>query len=89
VIHWKFDPVLLAIGPLTIRWYGVLFVGAFFAGKSILDRILVAEGHASGKAEKLLIYALVCTVVGARLAHCLLYDPQFYLANPLAILRIW
>jgi prolipoprotein diacylglyceryl transferase len=89
LFHWKFDPTLFAIGPLVIRWYGLLFVGAFLAGQAVLTRLFKVEGVPPENAERLLVWSLVGTIAGARLAHCLFYDPQFYLANPLAILRIW
>ena len=89
LIHWNFDPVLVAFGPLSIRWYGFLFVAAFFVGQVLLARMFKAEAVPPYNADRLLLYALVGTVVGARLAHCLLYDPQYYLAHPLATLRIW
>lgn len=87
--HWQFDPVLLLIGPLTVRWYGLLFVGAFLLGQRLLSRSLRAEGIAESVSERLMIHALLGTVVGARLVHCLFYDPVFYLSHPIAILRIW
>lgn len=88
-LHWSFDPVLLAIGPLSLRWYGALFVAAFWAGQAILARIFVAEGVARAHAERLLLYALLGTILGARLVHCLAYDPGFYFENPLEIVKIW
>ena len=89
IVHWKFDPILLSIGPLVIRWYGLLFIGAFFAGKVILSRMFKSKGIAEENADKLLLFALFGTIVGARGGHCLFYDPHYYLANPIAILRIW
>lgn len=89
LIHWSFDPILISIGSLSIRWYGVLFVAAFVVGQALLARIFRAEGAPPENAERLLLYSLVGTIIGARLAHCLFYDPQHYLAHPLAMLRIW
>jgi phosphatidylglycerol:prolipoprotein diacylglycerol transferase len=89
IITWTFSPVLFMIGPVTIRWYGVLFVGAFLLGQTILGRMFVSEGVAKERTETLLIYALLGAIIGARLAHCLIYDPGYYLSNPLAIFRIW
>lgn len=88
-LHWKFDPVLVAVGPLSIHWYGILFVAAFFFGQAVLSQLFKAEGVPQENAGRLLMYALLGTIVGARLAHCLFYDPQYYLTHPLAILRIW
>lgn len=89
LIHWIFDPVLFSAGPLTVRWYGLLFVGAFLVGQWMLGRIFVTEGVPRENAERLMIHALLGAVIGARLVHCLFYEPQYYLSHPLAILRIW
>lgn len=89
IITWTFSPILFSIGPVTVRWYGVLFVGAFLLGQFILGRIFASEGIPRQRAESLLFSALVGAVVGARLAHCLFYEPSYYLHNPLAILRVW
>lgn len=89
ILHWHFDPIVLSLGPVSIRWYGLLFVGAFLSGQILLSRMFRAEGVDSDIAERLLLYALLGTVIGARLVHCLFYDPGYYLSHPLAILRIW
>lgn len=91
LFHFAVDPVALTAGPLSIRWYGLLFVGAFLLGQAMLARMFRSEGvEVDPKcAERLLLLALLGTIVGARLAHCLFYEPQYYLANPWAILRIW
>lgn len=89
LIHWAFDPILFSAGPLTIRWYGLLFVGAFLIGQWMLGRIFAAEGVPRENAERLMIHALLGAVIGARLVHCLFYEPGYYLSHPLAILRIW
>ncbi|MEN5141970.1 prolipoprotein diacylglyceryl transferase [Pseudomonas juntendi] len=88
-IHWSFDPVLVTFGPFTIHWYGVLFVGAFLAAQRILRGIFKAEGVNPDYAERLFYYAVVGAIVGARLVHCFLYDPEYYLSNPWSILRVW
>ncbi|NOT86897.1 MAG: prolipoprotein diacylglyceryl transferase [Lysobacter sp.] len=89
LIHWTFDPILFSAGPLAIRWYGLLFVGAFLVGQWMLGRIFAAEGVPRENAERLMIHALLGAVIGARLVHCLFYEPGYYLSHPLAILRIW
>jgi prolipoprotein diacylglyceryl transferase len=89
LIHWQADPVLLQLGPLALRWYGLLFVGAFLVGQWMLARLFRAEGVPAAQAERLLLWALLGTVLGARLVHVLFYDPAYYAAHPLAVLRIW
>ena len=89
LIHWTFDPILFSGGPLTVRWYGLLFVGAFLVGQWMLGRIFAVEGVPRENAERLMMYLLLGAVIGARLVHCLFYEPEYYLSHPLAILRIW
>lgn len=89
LIQWTFDPILFSAGPLTVRWYGLLFVGAFLIGQWMLGRIFVAEDVPREYAERLMIRVLLGAVIGARLVHCLFYEPEYYLSHPLAILRIW
>ncbi len=89
IIVWTFSPVLIAVGPITIRWYGLLFVGAFLFGQAFLSRVFASEGVGKDRADALLLHALFGAVVGARLVHCLFYDPAYYLHNPLAVLRVW
>jgi len=86
---WNVDPVLLHLGSLQLRWYGLLFVGSFFLGLYILQWIFKREGRDPAILDSLLIYVMVGAVVGARLMHCLAYEPEFYLSHPLEILKVW
>ncbi len=89
ILHWQFDPILLAVGGISIHWYGVLFAAAFMAGYWIVMRICQYEGQTHLDLDNLLFYIMGGTIIGARLAHCLIYDPGFYLSHPLSILKIW
>jgi prolipoprotein diacylglyceryl transferase len=86
---WNIDPTLLHLGPLQLRWYGLLFVGSFFLGAMILNWIYKREGKDPEVVETLLIYLMVGAVIGSRLVHCFFYEPDFYLSNPLEILYVW
>ncbi|MFT7880250.1 MAG: prolipoprotein diacylglyceryl transferase [Sulfurimonas sp.] len=86
---WNVNPILLELGPLQLRWYGILFVGSFFVGLAITKWIFKREGRDPELLDTLLIYALVGTVIGARLMHCLAYEPHYYLSQPLEILMVW
>ncbi len=86
---WNVDPVLIALGPITIHWYGALFASAIFAGLYYMKWIYQQEKQNVESLDNLLVYVVVGIIVGARLGHCLFYDPDFYLANPLKILAIW
>ncbi|GHE98473.1 prolipoprotein diacylglyceryl transferase [Thalassotalea profundi] len=86
---WNIDPTLIAIGPLTIQWYGALFACAIFAGLQFMKWIFIQEKQPVEALDNLLMYAVIGIIVGARLGHCLFYDPSYYLSNPMKILAIW
>lgn len=86
---WNADPVIFSIGALSMRWYGLLFVSGFLIGFYIMSWIFRLEGKNPAVLDRWLFYIFVSAVIGARLGHCLLYDPTYYLANPLQILFIW
>ncbi|WP_394129118.1 prolipoprotein diacylglyceryl transferase [Shewanella maritima] len=86
---WNLDPVLIEMFGLKVHWYGALFAAAIAAGFQVMKRIYTKEGLPVESLDNLLIYCVIGIVVGARLAHCLFYDPDFYLSNPMKILAIW
>ncbi len=86
---WNVDPVLLSLGPVTIHWYGALFASSIFAGLYCMKWIYQQENHNVESLDNLLIYVVVGIIVGARLGHCVFYDPDYYFANPMKILAIW
>jgi phosphatidylglycerol:prolipoprotein diacylglycerol transferase len=87
--HWDIDPELIRVGPLAVRYYGLLFAAAFIQGLYIMRWVLAREGRPQDELDPLFGYLFVGTVVGARLGHCLFYDPEYYLLNPLEIVKIW
>ncbi|ROL61023.1 prolipoprotein diacylglyceryl transferase [Bacteroidetes/Chlorobi group bacterium ChocPot_Mid] len=89
VIYWDIDPNIVQIGPITIRYYGLLFALAFVVGYQILYWIFNKEGKNLKELESFTIAMIVGTVVGARLGHCLFYEPSYYLSNPIEILKVW
>ena len=88
-ITWNVDPVLFSIGSLSVRWYGLLWALGFLFGYFIMRRIYRREKMSDDSLDKLLIYMLLFTVVGARLGHCLFYEPEYYLSHPLKMLAVW
>ena len=83
------DPTAFSFGPLSIRWYGLLFSFGFIIGYCIMQLFFKQKKYKTDDLDKLLVYIFVGTVIGARLAHCLIYEPDFYLSNPIEILKIW
>lgn len=91
LLHWNADPILFTVPGinLSLRWYGLFFavgflLGYYFANREFRNRNLNTDGL-----DKLLGYMIAGTLIGARLGHCLAYDPQFYLTHPIEILKIW
>ena len=88
-ITWDVGPELFNIGPFSVRWYGLLFAMAFIVGFKIMQWMYKRENKPESDVEQLTIYMIVGTVIGARLGHCLFYNPEYYFANPLEILMVW
>lgn len=88
-IKWNASPEIFSIGPLTIRWYGLLFALGFVVGYQIMNGIYKQEGKTVKQLDSLSIIMVLSTVIGARLGHCLFYEPEIYLANPIKILYVW
>lgn len=88
-ILWNTDPEILPDTSIPLRWYGLLFAMAFLLGQYIISYIFKEEGKPAKDVDALTYYMITATVVGARLGHCLFYDPDYYLSNPIEILKIW
>jgi phosphatidylglycerol---prolipoprotein diacylglyceryl transferase len=89
MIHWNVGPEIFSIGPLTLRWYGLLFAVAFYLGYRVVRYFFVREGYPVMQVDRLLIWVILGTVLGARLGHTLFYEPDVYLHDPFRILMIW
>lgn len=87
-IYWKVNPGF-DVWIFHPRWYGLLFAGSFIVGYLLMEKFLIWEKKDLKFLESLTIYMVVGTVVGARLGHCLFYEPAYYLSHPLQILMIW
>lgn len=88
-IYWNVDPEIFRIGNFAVRWYGLLFAAAFYVGYMILEKVFQREKVSVELLDKMTIYTIVGTVIGARLGHCLFYDFDYYSSNPMEILKIW
>src|SRR4030065_1362191 len=88
-IEWSVSPEMFHLGPISVRWYGFLFAMAFVAGYFIMTWVFKREGRPRTDLEQLSVYMIFGTVIGARLGHCLFYNPEYYLSNPIEILKVW
>lgn len=95
LVHPQFDPVAIAIGPLAIRWYGLMYLVAF-AAFFVLGRLRLRDPARAARAhleapelEDLLFWGAMGVVLGGRLGYVLFYKPEYYLAHPGEILAVW
>jgi phosphatidylglycerol:prolipoprotein diacylglycerol transferase len=92
LVHPQFDPVAFSLGPVAVRWYGLMYVLAFVA-VIVLGKKRVRQGLAGDLTVKdvddMLLYGVLGVILGGRLGYVLFYKPQYYLAHPLEILQIW
>jgi prolipoprotein diacylglyceryltransferase len=84
---WNANPEI--ISGLPPRWYGVLFASGFIVGSYIMRWMYKLDKRDPEEVERSTMYMVISTIVGARIGHCLFYDPVYYLSNPLKILFIW
>lgn len=85
-IHWNPDPEIVNIFGVSIRYYGLLFVSGIIICTKILGWIYKRENIPSEHLEKLILFGVIGIIVGARLGHCLFYEPAYYLSHPLEML---
>lgn len=88
-ITWNVDPTLFTILGREIRWYGLLWVIGLIVAVYIVQRIFKHEKLPEKWFDSLFVYMMLGIILGARLGHCLFYEPAYYLANPIEILKIW
>lgn len=88
-VYWDIRPELIRFGPLAIRWYGLFFAVLFLVGYGIVRWQFRVEHKDEASLDRLLFYMIAGTIIGARLGHCLLYDPVYYFHHPVEILEVW
>ena len=90
--HPQFDPIALSLGPVAIRWYGLMYVAAFLLFL-VLGRMHLKRrpdlGFTKENLDDLLFYGMLGVVLGGRLGFVLFYKPMYYLAHPIEIFYIW
>jgi prolipoprotein diacylglyceryl transferase len=86
---WNGDPEILQLGPLALRWYGVLFASGLLCGYFLLLRTYRREKRSEANLSSLFTYVFFGTVIGARLGNILLYEPEYYFTHPWEIPAVW
>ncbi|MBU9125751.1 prolipoprotein diacylglyceryl transferase [Burkholderia multivorans] len=94
IIHPNFDPVAIHLGPLAVRWYGLMYLVGFIAA-IVVGRIrlklphVAAQGWTAKDIDDMLFYGVLGTVLGGRLGYVLFYKAGFYLSHPLDVFKVW
>jgi len=92
LVHPDFNPIALSLGPLAIRWYGLMYVLGFIAF-IVLGKWRIRHGLSNGVTERdvddMLVYGVFGVILGGRLGYVLFYKPEFYFTHPAEIFKIW
>ena len=89
MIHWNINPIVLELGPIQVRWYGLCFLAGFLIGFHFMKWVCKREGKPIEALDSLLTYLIVGTIIGARLGHVIFYDPAYYSQHLFEILEVW
>lgn len=88
------DPIALSIGPLAVRWYGLMYVLAFvqfiwLGSIRLRQPHIAAQGWKREDLDDMLFYGVLGVVIGGRLGEVLFYNPDYYFTHPLEIFAVW
>ena len=87
-VMWNFDPVFFRIGSVEIRYYGVMWAVAFAISMWLFINFVKREGYPDKVFDSIFWFGTLSTIIGARLGHCLFYETDYSLSNPVQILNI-
>lgn len=85
-IIWDPSEIAFQIGPLAIRWYALCWVLGLAGGYVVVERLYKIQRIAQALFDPLFLYCFFGILIGARLGHCLLYEPSYFLAHPIEML---
>lgn len=88
-ILWDVEPELVHLGPLSVRYYGLCWAVGILLGYWLLNVFAKREGIPTRVVDKMALYSVLGVIIGARLGHCYFYEPAYFLAHPLEVLKIW
>ena len=93
MIEWNVNPEIFNITILGMnlapRYYALAFILGFFTGEKIVGKYMIEDGYTKEDVSRLFTHMLLGCIIGARLGHCLFYEPVYYLSNPLLIFKVW
>ena len=91
LLHPEFDPIAFSLGPLSVRWYGLMYLVAFVQF-ILLGRYRICTRPSFLTVEQLddlLFYGMLGVILGGRLGQVIFYEPGYYFTHPLEIFAVW
>jgi phosphatidylglycerol:prolipoprotein diacylglycerol transferase len=92
LVHPNFDPIAFSLGPIALRWYGLMYLVGFGISY-VLGRIRIAGMRPArisvAMLDDLLFFCVLGVVLGGRLGYVLFYKPAYYFSHPLEIFAVW
>ncbi len=89
LIHPQFDPIAISLGPLAVRWYGLMYLLGFVLFLYLGRKRAGQAGWTEEQLDDLLFYGVLGVVLGGRLGQVLFYEPGYYFSHPEKILAVW
>ncbi|MBS1211163.1 MAG: prolipoprotein diacylglyceryl transferase [Proteobacteria bacterium] len=92
IIHPQFDPIAISLGPLHVRWYGLMYLIAFVLFVVLGRQRIKARpdlGWQRNELDDLLFYGMLGVILGGRIGYVLFYKASFYLSHPIDIFKVW
>lgn len=86
---WNVDPNIVAIGPVHIKYYGILLGATLLLGCYLFQRQMKKYGYSEEVSAQYMFWGILGTFIGARLAHCYFYDTSHFINNPLEVFKVW
>ncbi len=86
---WNVDPEIFSIGFFSLRYYSLMFIIGFLVMGEYVRKLFKKYDQDPELVSSLTTHIIVGMLIGSRLVHCLFYEPQYYFANPIDILKIW
>jgi phosphatidylglycerol:prolipoprotein diacylglycerol transferase len=92
LVHPQFDPIAFHVGPLAVRWYGLMYLVGFVLFV-VLGKIRARQNLLTGwhprDVDDMLFFGVFGVILGGRLGYVLFYKPLYYFAHPLEVLALW
>ena len=85
-ILWNPDVVAFSLGPVEVRWYSLLWCIGLFAVYQLMHYLFKEQKLSEDKFEPMFLYCFLGILIGARLGHCLFYEPGYYLSYPMEMI---